>query len=174
MSGHTICLAAAQSVQTWRLTGNTSQSFQLLSSQFFPVNVVAFPILVKIKTLAQKMEIVAELTVFQAREIRLRIREARVHSLSQPVAQYDSIGRRLRLRTIELSGSTMCWTSGHLGSSCKAQWSVRRHRCSWWCNVERGPAVRLIGELLAPKDVVERHILELVFDCCQLVGERRT
>lgn len=40
--------------------------------------------------------------------------------------------------------------------------------------MERGSSVRLIGELLAPKDVVERHILELVFDCCQLIGERRT
>lgn len=124
MSGHTIRLAAAQSVQTWRLTGNASQGFKLLGSQFLPVNVVAFPILVKIVTLAQEVEIVAELTVFQAGEIRLRIRKARVHPLSQPVPQYDSIGRRLRLRTVQLSGSTMCWATGHLGGSCKAQWSV--------------------------------------------------
>lgn len=76
MSAHTVRLAATQSIQARRLTSNASQGFQLLSSQFFPMDVMAFPIFVKIVALAQKVEVVAKLTVFQAREIRLRVRKA--------------------------------------------------------------------------------------------------
>lgn len=40
--------------------------------------------------------------------------------------------------------------------------------------MERRPSVGVIGKLLAPKDAVECHILELVFDGRQLICKRRT
>lgn len=39
--------------------------------------------------------------------------------------------------------------------------------------MERRPAIRIVGKLLAPEDVVECHVLKLVFDGRQLKCKRR-
>lgn len=69
VSGHTIRLAAVQSIQARRLASNSSQGFQSLARQFLSMDVMAFAKLFKIVTLAQDVEIVAKLSVFQIREI---------------------------------------------------------------------------------------------------------
>ena len=71
--GHTVCLAAAQSVQAWRLTSNASQGFQLLGSQPFPVYVMAFSVLLEKVALAQEVKVVAEFAVFQDGKVGLRV-----------------------------------------------------------------------------------------------------
>lgn len=97
MSGHAICLAAAQPIQARRLTSNGSQSFQPLADQLFSMDMMAFAKLFKIVALAQNVEIVAKLSVFQVREIRLQVRKPRIHPLSKFIPQYDPIGRHLGL-----------------------------------------------------------------------------
>jgi hypothetical protein len=71
--GHTVCLAAAQSIQAWRLASNASQGFQLLRSQLFPMNMMAFSVLFEKVALAQEVKVVAELAVLQDREVGLRV-----------------------------------------------------------------------------------------------------
>ena len=74
--------------------------------------------------------------------------------------------------TVQLSWDALSWT-GHFCSSCKVQWGGRRHRSPRWCDVERRPAIRIVGQFLAPEDIVECHVLKLVFDGRQLIGKGR-